>query len=299
MKQVCFLSGKGGTGKTTLCAAFGTIEGRAVLVDADVESSNLPLLVKHEILHNEPFTGRKCAVINGAACTACRRCLDLCAYGALIEKEPGVPAVIDSLCEGCGLCARLCPAGVITMKELPGGEWHVSRSAAGPLVHASLALSEEASGKLIRVLRVMAESLAIEGEYPVILIDGPAGLGCPAMSAITGVDAVIAVTEPTAAGLSDLERMLDLTGHFGIPTCLCINKSTIDGMVKRQIEQRCKERGIFLAGHVPYDDAFREALNRGLTITEHGNGVLNETLTALWKDIRRFVDRSEPCPSHS
>jgi len=293
MKQICFLSGKGGTGKTTLCAAFASLEGRAVLVDADVESSNLPLLAAHEILHSEPFTGRKCAVIDRALCTACRRCLDLCAYGALKEKEPGVPHVIEILCEGCGLCARLCPAGAITMKESPGGAWHVSRCAAGPLVHASLAISEEASGKLIRVLRLMAESLAREGEYPVILVDGPAGLGCPAISALTGVDAVVAVTEPTAAALSDLERVLDLTCHFGIPTCLCINKSTIDGMVTRQVERRCKERGIFLAGCIPYDDTFREALSRGVTIMEHGDSQLKEMLTALWMDIRRFVDMSE------
>ncbi|MDQ7825363.1 MAG: ATP-binding protein [Candidatus Eremiobacteraeota bacterium] len=290
MKQICFLSGKGGTGKTSICAAFASLAGGAVLLDADVESSNLPLVIPHEVLHTEPFYGRKEAVIAMNVCNRCRQCLEACAYGAVMESPQGEFAVTPSLCEGCTLCERVCPSSAISMRESLSGEWHVSKSGWGPLVHASLLPAEEASGKLVRVLRMMAESLAREGEYPAILIDGPAGMGCPAISAMTGCDAVVAVTEPTVAGLHDLERILELSGHFVIPTCLLINKSTLNPEIKTMMEQLCTARGLVIAGELPYDEAFREALAEGKAITEY-RSTFNERLLMLWSAVRSFTER--------
>ncbi len=290
MKQICFLSGKGGTGKTTLCAACASLEGRMVLLDADVESPNLSLLISHEKLHTEVFSGRKTASIDTMACTRCRRCADICAFGAISEDPSGDFAVAVFRCEGCGLCERICPYSAISMREPIGGEWYVSGSRYGPLVHASLAPSESSSGKLVRILRMMAENLAEEGDFSTLLIDGPAGLGCPVISTLTGLDAIVAITEPTTAGFSDLERMVSLSGHFRIPTCLCINKSTLNREVKREIEHFCAKRGLTLVGEIPYDESFSEALAKGMIITEFGRGLFKETLADLWENILRFVE---------
>ncbi|MHC9540071.1 MAG: ATP-binding protein [Vulcanimicrobiota bacterium] len=290
MKQICFLSGKGGTGKTTLCAACASLEGRTVLLDADVESPNLSILIPHEKLHTEVFSAGKTALLDTQACTRCRRCADICAFGAISEDQSGDFEVTVFRCEGCGLCERICPASAISMREHVGGEWYVSGSRYGPVVHASLAPSEESSGKLIRILRMMAENLAEKGGFSTLLIDGPAGLGCPAISTLAGLDAVVAVTEPTIAGLSDLERIVSLSGHFNIPTCLCINKSTLNREIRSEIEKFCKKREIALVGEIPYDDSFNEALVKGVIMTEYDRGFLNESIAELWKNILRFVE---------
>jgi len=290
MKQICFLSGKGGTGKTSICAACASIEKRMVLLDADVESPNLSIIIPHETLHTESFFGRKTAVLDAQACTGCALCADICAFGAISRESSGDFKVASFLCEGCGLCEKLCPSSAISMKESKGGEWYVSGSIYGPVVHASLAPSEESSGKLIRTLRMMAENLAKEGGFSKLLIDGPAGLGCPVISALTGIDAVVVVTEPTIAGLCDLERIVSLSGHFNIPTCLCINKSTLNREIRSEIERFCKEKRVTPVGEVPYDVFFHEALAKGVIVTECGRDFLKESIVDLWKNIVSFVE---------
>jgi MinD superfamily P-loop ATPase len=291
MKQICFVSGKGGTGKTTLCAACASVEGRAVLLDADVESPNLSLIVSHDRLHTESFTGRKTALVDPAACTKCRRCEEVCVFRAVRAETSGDYAVDSFRCEGCGLCERICPSLAISMIEPEGGEWYVSGSRYGPMVHASLRPVEESSGRLVRILRMMAENLAVEGGFSTLLIDGPAGLGCPVISSVTGVDLVVAVTEPTIASLGDLERILSLSEHFDIPTCLCINKSTLNPDIRREIADYCGKRGIAVVGEIPYDDSLMEALARGAIISEYGASVLKESVAGLWKNILDFAER--------
>jgi MinD superfamily P-loop ATPase len=286
MKTICLLSGKGGTGKTSLAASFFLIARNMVLVDADVESPNLYIIAAHQVLHREIFFGRKKALIDEGLCAGCDVCAGLCAFGAIQKRRGGGYFIDPFLCEGCGLCAHFCPSSALSMVESPAGEWYVSKTENGPFVHGELLPHAEASGKMIRTLCAMAENLAHQGGYDGILIDGPPGLGCPVISTMADADTIVLVTEPGEAGLYDLQRTLELIEHFGKKSLVCINKCDLNEALAREIEQRCSARNIEVIGKIPYDPSFQEAAEKGCAPIDLCNGDIRKTIRNLWEKIR-------------
>ncbi|HOO77504.1 MAG TPA: ATP-binding protein [bacterium] len=274
MKELAIISGKGGTGKTSITASFAALAGNAVLADCDVDASDLHLILKPTVRRREDFSGGSRAEIDPAACPGCGKCRELCRFDA-IEGSGDAPAVfrVDPLsCEGCGVCARFCPSGAIRFAPVVNGEWYVSDTRFGPMVHARLGPGEENSGKLVSLVRKEAGRIARElGRGPVI-IDGSPGIGCPVIASITGADLVLAVTEPTLSGAHDLERVALLTRHFGVETLVCVNKWDLNPDQAAAIEALASRLGLKVAGKVRYDRAVTEAQVRGEALVENGGG---------------------------
>jgi MinD superfamily P-loop ATPase len=211
MKQITVISGKGGTGKTTILASLAALVKRAVLVDADVDAADLHLLLKPQVRRREPFVASQVALIDPEKCDPCGKCAEACRFEAIRDLQ------VDPIsCEGCGVCFHVCPRGAILMKEVQSGEWFISQTRYGPMVHAKLGVAQENSGKLVTLVRKEAQRIAREGGYPLILIDGPPGIGCPVIASLGGVDAVLVVTEPSLSGIHDLERVLGVSRHFQV-----------------------------------------------------------------------------------
>lgn len=263
------ISGKGGTGKTSVTASLAAYVGNAVLTDADVDGANLELALGGQLVREESITGGKKAQIKPSLCTACGQCADLCRFGAIIpgERHPsgGIIMSIDSdFCEGCGLCLRLCPAGAISLRESKGGSWRHSRTPYGDLFHARLAPGGENSGKLVALLRRKARESAQEQHLEFMLTDGPPGAGCPVIATLTGCHRVLVVTEPTPSGLSDAERVIELCRHFRRQVSLLINKYDLHaGMVER-IEHWARNANIPVVGRLPYDPVVPKAVRAGV-----------------------------------
>ncbi len=219
MKELTVISGKGGTGKTTFAAAFASLERDAVIADCDVDASNLHLVLDPEIYETQEFSGLKVAIKDDEKCTQCGECLEHCRFDAIEEDF----AIMPERCEGCGVCEYICPEDAIKLVDRRSGYAYLSRTRFGPMSHAKLNTAEEASGKLVAVVRDNAKKLAKESGSELILIDGPPGTGCPVIAAIAGVNLVLIVTEPTISGKMDLERILGVASHFNIPAIVCIN----------------------------------------------------------------------------
>ena len=300
-RELVIASGKGGTGKTSLVAAFASLQQDAVLADCDVDAANLHLLLQPHILRREEFRSGHVARIHQDACTGCGECLNLCRFDAVINKEPGhagaegLFSIDEAACEGCGVCAYYCPENAIEMKESVSGEWFVSRTRYGPLVHAKLGIAAENSGKLVTQIRNEARALAAEKNLGLIIIDGSPGIGCPVIASITGCDMVLAVTEPTPSGLHDLERIADLAVHFRIPVAVAVNKFDLNESMTDEIHRFCEKRGFNAVGKIPYCRDFTEAMVAGQTIMEHGNGPASEAVRAIWNETKRlFINEQEP-----
>ncbi|MDG6218168.1 MAG: ATP-binding protein, partial [Candidatus Thermoplasmatota archaeon] len=244
MKELTVISGKGGTGKTSITAAFASLTNNTVFADCDVDAADLHLILKPKIKKTMKFHGLQIASIDETLCIGCKKCHDLCRFHAIdteihLKKES---------CEGCGVCAYVCPVDAITMVERTSGVAYLSDTRFGPMAHAVLHTAEEASGKLVTVVRNNAKRLAIENNKGLILIDGPPGIGCPVIASITGVDLVLIVTEPTLSAIQDLERILGVTQHFKIPAIVCINKFTINLKNTKKIERYCTDNNISVIG---------------------------------------------------
>jgi len=297
MRELVIISGKGGTGKTSLTASFAVLAGNAVLVDCDVDAADLHLLLSPQVdEHHEFYSGRE-AIIREALCTACGTCLDLCRFGAVKSDhlEPGKARyTIDPVgCEGCGVCVRFCPAQAIEFPERRCGEWMVSTTRCGPMVHARLGIAAENSGKLVSTIRREARRIAGEKNCPLILVDGPPGIGCPVIASLTGATFVLAVTEPTVSGEHDLERVLSLTRHFGIPAAVCVNKWDINSAMTDRIESHAEKMGAEVVGRIPWDGSFTSAQIAGKTAVENGNGPIRDRLTSIWEQLNGLMAKAD------
>ena len=282
MKQLTVISGKGGTGKTTITAAFASLAENAVIADCDVDAADMHLILKPEILDTFEFTGLKVAEIDESVCIKCGICRDACRFGSISSE-----IVIDIYeCEGCRVCEYVCPEGAIRMVERKAGEAYSSTTRFGPMAHAKLGIGEEASGKLVTVVRDNARKLAERFRKEIIIIDGPPGTGCSVIASITGVDMVLVVTEPTLSGIHDLERVVELAGYFKIPAVVCINKYDINEENSQRIESYCKDKGIKVVGKLPYDDIPTKAMIEEKTVTEYSDGEFATRIKSLWENVK-------------
>ena len=288
MKEVVVLSGKGGTGKTSIVGSLGALAKGAVLVDCDVDAADLHLILKPAIQQTNEFWSGQNALIDEDRCTQCGLCQELCRFKAIKDFR------VDPIsCEGCGFCSRICPTEAITMKENLAGHWFISDTRYGPLVHAQLGVAQENSGKLVATVRQQAKIVAERQGLDYIISDGPAGIGCPVISSLTGANLALLVTEPTLSGIHDLERVLGVCRHFGVPALVCINKYDINEDNARHIESYCRGQGVEIAVRVPFDNAVTEAIVRGLPVVEYTEGVVSIEITKLWQNISDFLARSQ------
>jgi len=295
-RELVVISGKGGTGKTSLLASFAVLAGRSVLADCDVDAADLHLVLSPETRRREEFRSGNEAVIRPELCDGCGTCAELCRFGAVLRDVPdpsgedGARFRVDPhACEGCGVCVSHCPRGAIEFPERACGEWFVSDTRCGPLVHARLQPAAENSGKLVATVRREARRLAEEGDHALLLVDGPPGIGCPVISSVTGASAVLAVSEPTVSGEHDLERVLQLCRHFAIPAAVCVNKWDINPDQTGRIEGRAATGGARVLGRVPYDRSVTAAQLQGRAVTELG-GPAAEAIQAIWE---RFSEMGE------
>jgi MinD superfamily P-loop ATPase len=290
--ELVVLSGKGGTGKTSVTASLAALAEKPALADCDVDASNLELLLEPRPRRRATFSGGLRARIKPGHCTACGKCEELCRFDAIFFDGPGngrVPRTfrVDPLaCEGCGVCAHFCADHAIEMVPTDGGEWFVSDTRFGPLVHARLRPGQGNSGKLAALVREQARTAAREAGRRLILIDGPPGVGCQVMASLTGASMLLAVTEPTPSGEHDLERVLALAGHFEIPAFVCMNKHDLNPALTARIERRAAELGATVAGRIPYDPSVTAAQRRGRPVVEYDpKSPAAQAIIQLWNNL--------------
>ncbi len=298
--QLAVLSGKGGTGKTSVAAGFASLARDVVLADCDVDAANLHLLLAPKRIRTETFFAGKQAVIEPERCTACGECAAACRFEAIAVAEKPIGEdghqayVVDPLaCEGCGLCARVCPANAVTMIEPERGEYYVSGTRHAPLVHARLAVGGQNSGKLVTLVRNEALTLAREGGLELVLVDGPPGVGCPAIASVTGADLVLLVCEPTVAGEHDLERIIELVKGFGAPLAVCINKRDLDTGMAARIRRLCEDREVPVAGELSYDLAVVDAQLEGKSIVETEEGPVAHQMREMWDVVSEMLKKAK------
>lgn len=291
MKELVVISGKGGTGKTSITAAFAALAREAVLADCDVDAADLHLVLEPNVRETSDFSGGKQAAINTQKCIGCGRCEDLCRFDAIRPNGPGNTIAVKTYtvdpvsCEGCKVCVEFCPVDAIAFNDAINGQWFISDTRFGPMVHAKLGIAEENSGKLVTLIRQKAKEVAVEHGANLIIADGSPGIGCPVIASITGADLVLIVTEPTLSGRHDLGRVADLTASFGIRTLLCINKADINPQMTARITEEAHKRGIKMVGEIPYDDAFTKAQIMKATVPEYTGGEVTERIKALWRQV--------------
>jgi MinD superfamily P-loop ATPase len=291
MKQLVILSGKGGTGKTSLAAAFAHLAStgspalKVVLADADVDAANLELVLRPDQLEQHDFTGGALAVIDSERCHGCGICVEVCRFDA-INHDPGGYQVDPIACEGCAACVYQCPKSAIHMESHIAGKWFHSRSCYGTLFHAELFPAQENSGKLVTLVKQMARLHAQENDAQVVIIDGPPGIGCPVIAAAAGADLALIVTEPTLAGVHDLKRILETTMHFKVPSMVVINKSDIYQEGSTRIEDICTELNIDLIGKVPFDPAVTQAMLKGEPVTAYrSESPASQATARIWQSV--------------
>ncbi len=291
MKQLVILSGKGGTGKTSVTAAFahlaaqGRFAGQMLLVDADVDAANLELVLQPDVLDSQPFRGGQIAVIDQDRCVTCGDCESVCRFDAIIESKGQF--VIDPIaCDGCAACVYQCPTASISMQEQTIGECTLSESRYGSLHHAHLYPGQENSGKLVTQVRQRARQQALDKQRQLVIVDGPPGIGCPVIAAVSGADLALLVTEPTVAGLHDLRRALQTVQHFGVPALVCINKADVYPAGTQDIEDACRAQGITTVGQIPFDLTIASAMIAGESVTAFcPDAPASLALSAIWERV--------------
>ncbi|MBE0479991.1 MAG: ATP-binding protein [Dehalococcoidia bacterium] len=280
MKEIVILSGKGGTGKTTIVGSFAALAQSKVLADCDVDAADLHLLLSPSERQKTEFWSGQTAIIDRARCTECGLCEDLCRFHAI--KDFRVDPVS---CEGCGFCCHVCPVEAITMKDNMAGYWFISDTRYGPLVHARLGIAQENSGKLVAAVRQQARSIAEEQSLDYIISDGPPGIGCPVISSLSGTSFALLVTEPTLSGMHDLERVIGVCRHFGVPALICINKYDLNEENTHRIESNCLSQGTEVAGRIPFDNVVTESIVHGVPVVEYSNGRVSQEIERMWHTL--------------
>jgi MinD superfamily P-loop ATPase len=302
MKELVVISGKGGTGKTSIVSSFAALAEKPVLADCDVDAADLHLILEPTIKRRENFSGGSMARIIPEKCTTCGKCKEVCRFDAIFFDGPGNENVektfrVDPIaCEGCGLCAHFCPENAVDFSPAINGEWFISDTRCGPMVHAKLGVAEENSGKLVGLVRSQAKKIAEEQEFDVVIIDGSPGIGCPVIASITGADLVLVVTEPTLSGLYDLQRVADLAKHFGIKMLVCVNKWDLNENITLRIEKLAEQRGAKVAGRIRYDKSVTEAQIRKKSIVQYSKDGIAADIRRLWavvSDAMKDPNRSK------
>ena len=291
MKEIVVISGKGGTGKTSITASFAVLGGKDVIVaDCDVDAADMHLLLQPDFQDHEDFYSGELAYINQGQCVKCGKCADVCRYNAIPIIDGKY--IVDPLsCEGCGYCARVCPTDAIINKDLNVGKWYVSNIKTGSImVHARLGIGADNSGKLVAKVKSEAKDIAEDEFKDYIIVDGSPGVGCPVVSSLSGASFVVLVTEPSVSGLHDLKRVYELVHKFNIKAGCIINKSDINPKVCNDIECFLQEENIVHIANLPYDEDFTKAMTNGQTIVEFSNGRLKELITDSWKKILENIN---------
>lgn len=300
MKQILVISGKGGTGKTILTASFARLAEKKVMADCDVDAADLHLILHPEVKEKHEFKGLPKAFINQEKCTGCGECVKACRYGAVINKDARYKMqdtryknkknspqfLIDaSSCEGCTICMHVCPVDAISMKDTIAGEWYISETKYGPMVHAKLGIAEENSGKLVSVVRQHAKSLAQEKNLDYVIIDGAPGIGCPVIASLSGIDIALIVTEPTLSGIHDMERVISVAKHFGIQVACVINKFDINLNNTKNIENWCRINNVPFIGKIPYDQSVTESIVHGVPLVEYAENKVTQEMKNIWQTL--------------
>jgi MinD superfamily P-loop ATPase len=291
VKELVVISGKGGTGKTSIVASFAALAKSAVFADCDVDAADLYLVLEPKIKQTSDFSGGKRAAIVTERCIGCGKCQDLCRFDAIHFNGQANNVVdrtftIDPIsCEGCKVCVEFCPVDAIEFSDSINGQWFISDTRFGTMVHARLGIAEENSGKLVTVIRKEAKRIAGEEKKNLLIVDGSPGIGCPVIASITGADLVLIVTEPTLSGRHDLGRVADLTAGFKIPTLVAINKFDLNPDMAKQIEEDARSRNIKVVGQIRYDEAFTKAQILKSTVIEYTGGAVSQELKTLWKNV--------------
>jgi MinD superfamily P-loop ATPase len=296
MKELVVISGKGGTGKTSVVAALAALAENKLLADCDVDAANLHLILTPHIRQREDFSGGKCARVTSAICTACGECWEVCRYDAVrvAEAEGEKTFRVDPLvCEGCGVCAHFCPTGAMVFEPVVNGQWFVSDTRHGTLVHARLSAGGENSGRLVTLIRQQARRIAEDQHLALMILDGSPGIGCPVIASLTGADLALVVTEPTLAGIHDFGRIVALSAHLSVPVVLCINKWDLNPELTQHLEQEAAQRQISVVGKVRYSPAFTQAQRNGISVVEYNKELAGEDLRALWQNLKPLVTEEE------
>ncbi|RKY70530.1 MAG: cobyrinic acid ac-diamide synthase [Candidatus Latescibacterota bacterium] len=287
-RELVIISGKGGTGKTSIAGAFAALAGNAVVSDCDVDASDLHLLLQPQVMESGDFSGGVIAEIDQAKCTQCGRCKEACRFEAIqrIEVDGKIQYQIDAIaCEGCGVCALVCEVGAVKTEDAINGQWFVSETRFGPMTHAELGVAEENSGRLVTLVRDKATHIASDRAEGMVIIDGAPGTGCPVISSLTGADYALIITEPTVSGIHDMRRILDVTRHFGIPAGVVVNKYDLNTDMTKQIKAVAREYNAQFIGTIPYDTKITEAQMEGLSVVEYTNGRVAECIKQIWVKI--------------
>lgn len=291
-KEVTIISGKGGTGKTTVTASFAVLSNNMVLADNDVDAADLHLLLTPLVREAHPFVGGTKAAVDSAKCIGCGKCAEACHFNSFRFDGPANNIVGKTwriepfACEGCGLCPRVCPVDAIRTEDAVTGDWYVSGTDYGPMVHARLGIAEENSGRLVTQVRNRASELAAELRAERILGDGPPGTGCPVIASVSGSDLVLIVTEPTVSGVHDMERVLDLAAHFGVPSLVIINKADLNTEQAARIDTIAGKRNSRVIGRIPFDGVVNDALMAGKTVIQYGESAAADAIRAAWKEVQ-------------
>ena len=285
MKQIVVISGKGGTGKTVITGSFAALAKNKVMADCDVDAADLHLLLAPKIKERHEFRSGVTAYIDKEKCTQCEKCLELCRFEAINDNF-----IVDPVaCEGCAFCSFACPEGAIEMRENSSGEWFISETRFGELVHAKLGIAEENSGKLVSIVRQKAKDIAKENNYDWIIIDGSPGIGCPVIASVSGVDCALIVTEPTLSGLHDADRVIKVASHFKVPVRLLINKYDLNINVTEKIESYCRDNDVEFIGKIAFDKAVVEAVVEGKTIIEYVQTETKDRIIEVWDKLKKSI----------
>ncbi len=298
-QELVVVSGKGGTGKTSITASFAALASNAIMVDCDVDASDLHLILSPVVKQTEPFYGGKIPVLNPDKCTGCLRCAEVCKFQAISGVEASGdlrprPHIDPILCEGCGVCAYFCPHHALIMEPEQNGEWYISDTRFGTMVHAALGVAQENSGKLVSTIRKAASKIANEQQQELVIIDGSPGIGCPVIASITNATMALIVTEPTLSGLHDLERIEELCRGFDLPTMVIINKHDINREVSQKISRKCQKLDVPIAGYIRYDPIFTMAQLQHKAVVEMSSAGASQDIRDIWTTVGKELQCKKP-----